>query len=257
MKKLLSVMMMMMVLVGLSSSMVAAQSQQQEKPVYIEKADKILNSDLTYEQKIEKLQKLGWKTIQKEPEVQPLTLGGYASISHTVMGPSQSGYKYLVISNWNYNTSSGGWDTTGIKALDTYAIGIVDLDGKPVNRQPEYPGIWVKDQGDESFSGYGWSSQSFSSGMTYNIQDAVLLNNSGGYDYVGSKGEAWFYIDKPTSVSPWYFRSDWKHTWSSTETILESLSIAYPWNVVATWKNNITPQKWDKTWQTSISFTQP
>jgi hypothetical protein len=157
--------------------------------------------------------------------------------------------------NWDFS-SSCSYDNSSENAVDILAIAVVDGSGYQVGKQGEYAQIYVRDEDGDLHATAGNVSGPSGSGIVYTIDD-----EDGIADNIGDNGEAWFYIQKPSSTTAsFYLQSKWRHTWTTTSTSLTGAGITYgsggspSIGLNATWNTTTTPNSWDAFDSDSIKF---
>jgi hypothetical protein len=244
-----------------SSSFAATADDKAEvkaKPEFVRKADEILKQTPAGEERVRALQEEGWELVDSgtDSENLPLSSPGCGSVTNESVlkhwDGTTSRWMYLIQANWDFS-SSCLFDNTSEAAFDYLAIAVIDQSNAAVNAQAEYAQIYVRDEDGDVHSSAGAVSSYNAAGVAYTIAD-----NDGLADNVGDNGEAWFYITQPTSGTSYYVRSQWTHTWNSTNTTLTGLTIGYqPPNAVtvgATWANNVVPLSWTVADQDYVTF---
>jgi len=250
-----------LVLTSLFTSAALAETAppQPEKPAFVESTDAILKSGKSYEDRITALENAGWEVTPQEQIIQPRSAAGCGNQSFTMMKqestPGSGDWWYLIQTDWAFDFAKSGcsWDSGSDGAVDMLFLGVIDNNNQAVNQQPNYAQIYVKDKNGNDKSANGGVSGFDSSAVKYTI------NDTGDYVFgdkaIGSKGQAWFYIKKPTSSSGGYLiRSVWRHTWSSSSISLTSATVSFPWAISTTWSGSSTPNTHDYADQTSYSF---
>lgn len=228
-----------------TSSIVSANTDvSKEKPNFIKKADSIIVSNRSADQRLKELTKQGWVVADDfTTGVSPFSPVGCGSITNQSVlkqwDSSTSRYLYLIQANWDFTTASCFWDADSGKAADYVALSVVNQSNNAVNAQAEYAQIYVYDEDGDYYPTRGAISNYNAAGLTGTIQDAWTIP-----DNIGENGQVWFYIQKPTNGTSYYVRSQWTHTWSDNTATLSSVTIGYPYAISATWANNYTPQQW-------------
>jgi|GEM_PF-5049772 len=244
------------VLLCSSGSITFGESGEKEKPDFINKADSIIVST-SGKETVNALLKEGWEIVsnpQNVNQISTMSLPGCGKVENQPVlkhyDYTTNRWVYLIHATWNFICSE--WDDGSGNAWDILAMAVVDQNNLAVNAQAEYTQIYVYDEEGDSYPARGAVSTFNAAGVGYTIAD-----EDGVFDNPGIKGEAWFYIQKPTSGTSYYVRSQWTHTWNRKPVTLTGINIGYQppmgFSVGITWKNN-PPQSWTASDQDYITF---